>query len=258
VDQERELTKVQRNELYKSVEEGGLDVAQCELTRTYHPPSSRTIPGRSVLGIPIQKDIVVSTDAERIFQIKHLPSGSTFNIQLRWYNLDRYSYDSEIAHEEGPEGASDWRGIIRSVQKWAEKVRRECVDPDFWEELQRGATFLASAQNENLANTPFSYNEQQYIIRQLEGIKEYLKEADSLSREQATHVDERFDDIIDATCRMGRKDWLLMFGGALFSLLLAAVVSPEAVQHILSMATQGIGHLFSRGPQSLPGLPRHP
>jgi hypothetical protein len=75
----------------------------------------------------------------------------------------------------------------------------------------------------------------------------------SLSPEQTAHLDERFDQAEAASQRMGRKDWLLLFGGALFSLILSAVVPPEVVQHTLILAAQSLGHLFGR--ESSPQIP---
>jgi hypothetical protein len=47
---------------------------------------------------------------------------------------------------------------------------------------------------------------------------------------------------------MGRKDWGLLFGGAVFSLILADVITPGMAGHILIMIEHGIGHLFSGPP----------
>lgn len=47
---------------------------------------------------------------------------------------------------------------------------------------------------------------------------------------------------------MGRKDWGLLFGGAVFSLILADVIPPAVAGHILMMIEHGIGHLFSGPP----------
>jgi hypothetical protein len=54
--------------------------------------------------------------------------------------------------------------------------------------------------------------------------------------------------------RMGRKDWLMLFNGALFSLVLTDLIPAEAVQHILLMTLHGLGHLFGIGapPMHLP------
>ena len=243
-----ELTKIQRNELYKSIKEGGLDPAQCDLTQTYEPG---------------EKEMYI--EGRQIAQVTHLPSGSAFNIETEIYILKppwfahfkevskvNYFYRSTIAGEEGSYG-SDWPEVLAAARQWAEEVKREFVDLDLWAEIRRGREFFTRAQYQDFANTPFTLGEQAEIARWIQEVKENVREIYSLSIEQAVHIDTRFEEVLDASSRMGRKDWLLLFGGALFSLILSAVIPPEVVQHILITATHSLGHLFSGA--SPPRLP---
>lgn len=50
---------------------------------------------------------------------------------------------------------------------------------------------------------------------------------------------------------MGRKDWGLIFGSALFSLILADVITPGVAGHILMLLEHGIGYLFTGGTPSV-------
>jgi hypothetical protein len=80
-----------------------------------------------------------------------------------------------------------------------------------------------------------------------------VKRTYSLSVEQVKHVEQRFDQAEDASRRLGRKDWFLLFLGTVSSLILPALVPPEVVQHIFIAAAHGLGHLFGYEPP--PGLP---
>lgn len=162
-----------------------------------------------------------------------MPSGSVFRIEYGASPLDDYSYRSTVAGEQRSSGLG-WQDVTQAVRQWAVIVKRECVDLDLCAELRRGREFFTGTQAEDFANTSFTPGEQAEIAEQFQKIKEYVKKTYSLSIEQAARVEIRFDEAEDASHRMGRKDWLLMFGGALFSLILSAVVPPEAVQHILS------------------------
>jgi hypothetical protein len=269
-----ELTTFQRNDLYERIEEGGLNPAQCDLTDTSEPEKIRT---RTVYSF-FRPRVVIGNEEIRIpgrraARITHLPSGSFFDIKIESreqfrsqtvrasspYGLTapqkpNCSYTATIAGEQRYAG-SDWDWCLRDVRRWATDVKRECVDRDLWAELRRGGDFLGRGRQINIANTPFTPDEQAKIAEQLQNIKEYVKMTYSLSIDQAERVEARFDEAEDASQRIGRKDWLLLFGGALFSLILSAMVPPDVVQHSLIMAAQGLGHLF--GPAPPPGLPPH-
>ena len=49
-----------------------------------------------------------------------------------------------------------------------------------------------------------------------------------LSSDQLSEVNERPDEIAKASGRLGRKDWLMAFSGAVFSLVLSDLISPQA------------------------------
>jgi len=69
-------------------------------------------------------------------------------------------------------------------------------------------------------------------------------------------VEAKLDEIEAAAGRIGRKDWQLLFCGVTFTVIVTGLLPPEAVQHILAMALQGLDHLFGDGgrPPQLPPL----
>jgi hypothetical protein len=100
----------------------------------------------------------------------------------------------------------------------------------------------------NSDNAPFNPGEQALISIQLKEIKEAVKKACALTNEQSKHIDEKFEEAEKASHRMGRKDWGMFFGGAVFSLILADVITPGMAGHILMMIDHGLGHLFAGAP----------
>jgi hypothetical protein len=155
-------------------------------------------------------------------------------------------------------GAGNWAGVLPLIQQWAADVKRyteiDAVIPDLWEELRRGKEFLADVQNNNAGNTPFGPDEQAEIAQRLRETKERVQLTYSLTNEQMEHLDVRFDGVEEASRRFGRKDWLLLFSGALFSLILTDSLPPDVAQHILIAVLQSLGHLFGIGgpPPSIP------
>jgi len=83
---------------------------------------------------------------------------------------------------------------------------------------------------------------------------EYLKKTYSLSNEQISRVEARLDEAEAATRSIGRKDWVLLFCGVMFTVIVTDLLPPEAVQHILAMALHGLDHLL-RGGARPPQLP---
>jgi hypothetical protein len=67
-------------------------------------------------------------------------------------------------------------------------------------------------------------------------------------------VDARLEHVEEASKRMGRKDWITVLNGAVFSLILADLITPDTAQNVILMALHGIGHLFGVGgpPPHLP------
>jgi hypothetical protein len=144
--------------------------------------------------------------------------------------------------------------VEERVRRWAEEVNRDVDTPDLWAELQRERKILPGALYEDIENTPFSSDEQADIAAQLRQIKELVRNTYSLSEEQMRSVEAKLDNIEAAAGRIGRKDWLLLLYGSMFSVIVTELLPPGAVQSILEMALHGLAHLFDVGgiPPQLP------
>ena len=86
-------------------------------------------------------------------------------------------------------------------------------------------------------------------------IKGYVRKTYSLSAEQFSHVEARLDEAERASRRMGRKDWLLLFSGTVFTLIITDLVTPDVAHHVFVMALHGLGHLFGNGYKPIQELP---
>jgi hypothetical protein len=137
-------------------------------------------------------------------------------------------------------------------------VKQYVETPDLWEELGRAREFLGSSSGyESAENSLFTREEQAQISRQLREIKEQLRKTYGLTAGQFSRVEARLDDAEKASQRMGRKDWVLLFAGTIFTLIVSDLIPPDVAQHILAMAVHGLGHLFGAGtgPTQPTGLP---
>ena len=99
--------------------------------------------------------------------------------------------------------------------------------------------------NEDSGNTPFTNDEQDEIVAKLQAIKNFVAKNFQLTAEQIAHVEERLAEAAEATERMGRKDWLLLFGGTIFNLIVTDTITPGVAGHIFTTVVQGLIHLFT-------------
>jgi len=221
------LEKYQRNSIFRAIEAGGLDPNECD-----PPPDTE--------------------DASEV-RITHTPSGSYF---ILGGDLLRHTWSYVVG--DGwlslPYEGFSWSAVLAGVRRWAEEVKLDADTPDLWAQLRHGREILTGAGYEAVENTHFTPDEQTEIAKQLREIKEYLEKTHSLSSEQMLRMEARFDELEGATRRVGRKDWLLMFGGAMFALIVTDLLPPEAVQHIFAMAIHGLELLLGSGgsPGQLP------
>ncbi len=150
--------------------------------------------------------------------------------------------------------ASRWAKVIAEVQSWAKRVADYQQIPDLWASARKVQELITEAQDHGSDNAPFTAGEQARISDQLREIKEYIQSTYELTDEQMARVEEALDTAEQASRRIGRKDWLMAFNGAVFSLFLSDLIPQQAATHIVVMAITGLGHLFGIGglPPSLP------
>jgi hypothetical protein len=60
-------------------------------------------------------------------------------------------------------------------------------------------------------------------------------------------VERGLDELREASTRVGRKDWLTMLNGAMFSLTVNDLVPQHVVQGAFQMLISGVGHIFGVG-----------
>jgi hypothetical protein len=195
--------------------------------------------------------------------IRHSTTNSLFGIKKIRKGKYYSRYQVQAGKEEGRLfrrvwGSSQpyqaWEDVLGEVQKWiikVEKVAKEIEQyentPDLWGELSRSKDFFTSKDQQGSGNAPFTEAEQTSISAQIEQIKDYIKTKHELTSEQLSHIEARLDEVEQASRRIGRKDWLLSFNGALFSLILTDLITPQTAQQIIMMTFHGLSHLFGIG-----------
>jgi hypothetical protein len=221
------LEKFQRIGIYEALEAGGLDPRECDLSED---------------------------DAEA--RISHIPSGSHFTLgssPLPW----RGSYVVGDSALSTPYEAYAWTKVEEHVRRWAEKVKRDVDTPDPWKELQRERELFTGAGYADVANAPFTADEQAEIAEQLGEIKEYVQKTYSLSKEQTALMEAGFAELRASSRHLGRMTWRLTFLGVVFTFVVGGILPPDAVHTILVTVLHSLDHLFGGGggaPLELPPI----
>ena len=214
--------KWQRNAIFKAVEAGGLDPHEC--------------------------NFVYGDEGGRI---THLPSASYFDLKG---DIIRYISTAVVGDDHKQRSRFSWVTAEEHVRKWAKDVKRDVETPDLWAALEREGEILTGARYVDVENTLFTLDEQAQIAEQLLHIKEFAQTRYALSEAQMLALDAKLDEIKGASGRIGRKDWLLLFYGVMFTVIVTGLLPPEAVQNILVTVLHALEHLFTSGggPHLLP------
>jgi hypothetical protein len=211
------LQKFQRNEIFKAIEAVGLDPGQFDLNYS---------------------------DSE--VRIKHKRSGSYFFIGGR---PGHYVGNGIVG--DGPDTRYElysWDPLISRIRLWFQLVKNDLDTPDLWAELQRETRLLGADPSVVTENTLFTGDEQKEIARRLEQAAKYMRETHSLSMAQMRALDEKLDYVIEASTRLGRKDWLNIFIATILGYVFIAALPPESARTIFTTFLRSIGILYPELP----------
>ena len=211
------LRKWQREEMFDLVEAAGLDPAAFALD-----------------------------EANGENRLRHLLAGSNFTTRRAPDGAYTVRYVAGDGPLEDRDGLS-WYRLKERVEAWLREVRTDLEMPDRWAELKQVAAVLGTAQSDGASNAPFTADEQAEISRQLDEIKNIVRANFELTSEQFAVIDKRLDEAKEASERVGRKDWVLIFYGAVMSTLMTDAVPPGVIQTVLATMVHGIAHIFGLG-----------
>ena len=119
--------------------------------------------------------------------------------------------------------AFSWAKVEELVRRWADEVKRDVDTPDLWADLERDGEILTGARFVDVDNTPFTLDEQAEIAVRLLEIIEFAKTTYALSSAQVVELEAKFDAAKTAAGRIGRKDWLLLFFGVMFTVIVGSL-----------------------------------
>jgi hypothetical protein len=147
-----------------------------------------------------------------------------------------------------PTSPASWQTLMPRISWWLEEVKQDLDTPDLWAELKREAQLLGADSSVVTENTAFTVDEQREIARRLKELGKYVSDTYSLSQAQIQVLGEKLDYLVDASTRIGRKDWLNAFIGVILSFVLTAAFAPESARTIFTTFLRGIGLFYPELP----------
>jgi hypothetical protein len=109
---------------------------------------------------------------------------------------------------------------------------------------------LRAASEDVTENVPFTSEEQKEITARLSAWAAHAQRTHSLSSAQMQSLQVKLDYLIEASRRIGRKDWLNLCAGPIFGYILTASLPSGAAREMFLGMLQAVGHLYG-----LPLLP---
>jgi hypothetical protein len=220
-----ELTLRQRNNIFTTLEANDIAPASCDLD--FQEPTF---------------------DRGARTTIRHETSHSEFTVWHEPGRDGRYTATMTIGSvARGRLSSCTWDQLLDGLAEWAQEVRYEAETPDLWAELKQVPAVLASAQGEDASNAPFSSDEQAEISNRLDAVKQLVREQFELTDDELAAVDQKLDELKEASKRLGRKDWATIIIGGMVSIdrhdrCSAAERHPDGTEHRTARARALVRH----------------
>ena len=217
------LLKTQKNEVLLLIQEAGFSPIEFGFEEC-------TEEEEDALGAPIEL---------HFHRLVHQPS----NYALL-FGKGFVTYSPGANTQESWEARPNWSGMLDSVQRWLGYLKREVEAPDLWAALAEEQELLG-AEPAEAVNTPFNAEEQVQVKRAIEEIRVYITATHTLEAEPLAEINRKLDYLIDASTRLGRKDWKIICVGILVTLAIPQLTpSGPGVRELFAIAWHLLRHVL--------------
>jgi len=185
-----------------------------------------------LVGTPHYFDIFASLmDTQRMFLYKQ----STFKIAYPNPIIGDSSWPYRKPFNEIQEQFKVWLdSVVKGYLKYLDEEEEDRALPDLWADLAFPSALSHSPSA--LQNIKFSIGEQTRIAKALHEFEEEVQSREILTREQIKLLHEQVEYLVDASKRLGRKDWLAAATGALIGFTLQSGLTTEVATQVIRLA----------------------
>ncbi|OEU49714.1 MAG: hypothetical protein BA861_11140 [Desulfobacterales bacterium S3730MH5] len=220
------LLKTQKNELFRIIEEVGLDASNFDwIEERIEEP---------------ERDHVISKLAYR---------GSAY-----FYGFDvtfaRYLCRKcpGLQQPTGLAKFSGWSSVVANFTQWAKRVKKEIDTPDLWAEAQKYQSIFSLPVQDQTDRIPFSHTESEQIASALEEVErriidEFAPRADKIQFIQSKR------SYLDSRAKRGypRVDWMNLLMATTISIAASLSLSREQAHQLLRFQKEALApviHVF--------------
>jgi hypothetical protein len=213
------LLKSQANDVLRAIEYFGLDPAEFRWEWT----SSRYV-SRQVVS-----------------KLTHLASGFYFVFDLSSGKNHVGIFSPAEDTPNAVQGSTGWQAHVAVVSSWLRNLKREMDAPDLWAAAPTPGSLLTAGVAPEIANTPFTAQEQTEISERLKDIEGRIADLQALTREQAKFVADQFDYLRGALRRQGKTDWIHTTVGVLVTAAFSIGLGGEQARNLFQYAGEILG-----------------
>jgi hypothetical protein len=199
---------------------------------------------------PEQGSFTVRFKPQRELWFRFVPSdeGAHAAYYFRWffsaYMAPRFT-DIDYHGDDSYRDMSPFEDALAAFRDWLTTSVSDYLDDragnDLWQAFQLGIVPAVTLGDEDT----FSDDEVVRIEGSLHRLLDEVRVANLLTKDQLGSLTERVDYLVQASRRMGKKDWAAVFTGSLVGFAIHATLSAPVATSLLRMAGTAIQWLFT-------------
>lgn len=169
-----------------------------------------------------------------VASIRHKVSGYYFRFDntagAAEYSPGRDSVVAKVAFAGG------WSVQLNNFVEWTNYLRRELHEPDLWSSVSAERLLLEAASAPDSDNRPFTAEERAGLLGGVEQIREHLRKTEATDSARWDFIEGQLLYLIEASNRMGRKDWLNVVISVMTQLAFQLPMAPAAARALFRLA----------------------
>ena len=137
----------------------------------------------------------------------------------------RYSPGENLLHEFQHQ-LSDWDEIKDLFEIWLNYLKEEIKSVDLWDSITDEKQLLHT-DLDGIGNEQFTSDELVGIDKSINEIKEFLINELNFNKIHMSSIESRLEYLIEASKRLGKKDWIVLSIGVFTNIALGFAFQPE-------------------------------
>jgi hypothetical protein len=163
--------------------------------------------------------------------------GCTLDNSFYFYRSPGEDTRSESQHP------GTWGREFDGFQRWLRFLKTEVEEPDLWASIKAEKDLILGSSS-TIENSPFSAEERKRLLKDVHEIKQFVIKTAKLTEGELSYVTDRLDYLVEASGRMGRKDWINVAVGTLINVVTAVALTPAGTRELFHFAGQIFRWIF--------------